>query len=335
MSRHRWGRIVGCAVILKAMPLIGWAQTERLQTALPTPVHFPKPKGAVFSLPHVSIILNDLPLRQLKAMRLEVDGKPVPDEAISGCRICAGDKPAVLTAKAVWTVTDGAHQLVITGNDEQGNPFHYKLRYVLDSSTPALGGLTGEITLPNAHVAFTPSVRWGIGQSHRGQRHRLWLGITGGTVLPLEVAGDIRFADGRWRNGGASWKLAWMPSNRWGFSIGQQDGDGFAVFGFRTQPNYFSVAVGFGTSDLPSAWLSGSYSLSHFTQRIKSSPRYGDFLAVLDLVRLQWEVDNKGHVNFGANLCHPYGWRIGVHRMGIGRAKSAWLWQVSLSVRLR
>lgn len=330
MSRHQKCHILRQAIILTILSTSCWAQTVPQ-----TPVYFPKPNSVVFALPHVSVILNDLPLRQLKAMRLEVDGKPVPDEAISGCRICAGDKPAVLTAKAEWTVTDGTHHLVITGNDDLDNSFRYELRYVLDSSPPALGGLTGEIALPNAHVAVTTSLRWGIVQFHRGLRHQLWLGMTGGTALPLEVAGKVHFADGRWRDGGVSWKLAWMRSNRWGLSIGQQEGDGFAVFGVRTQPNYFSLAVGFGTSNLPSAWLSASYSLSHFTRTIKPSSRNNDFLAVLDLVRLQLEVDNRGHINFGATLSHPYGWRIGIHRVGIGRAKSAWLWQVSLSVGLR
>lgn len=338
MSQNRCGHVLCQAIILTILPFPSWAQREQSQTTLPTPVHFPKPGGTVFALPHVSVILNALPPRQIKAMRLEVDGKPIPNEAISGCPICAGDKPVVLTAKAAWTMTDGAHQLVIIGNDGQGNSFRYELRYAVDSSTPSLSGLTGEIALPNAYVAVTPSVRWGIGQFLRGPRHHLWLGMTGGTLLPLEVAGNVRFVDGRWRDGGASWKLAWVHSNRWGLSIGQQDGNGFAVFGVRTQPNHFSIAIGFGKGDLPSAWLSVSYSLSHFTRQIKRSSRdddLGDFLAVLDLVRLQMEADSKGHVNFGAMLCHPYGWRIGVHRMSIGRAKSAWLWQVSYSASLR
>jgi hypothetical protein len=127
------------------------------------------------------------------------------------------------------------------------------------------------------------------------------------------------------------WKFAPLQHRHWGVSVGQWDGDAFAAIGYRAQPSYFVVSIGIGRGDLPSAWLSFSYSLSHLTPRPKFSERARDFFAVLDLVRLQAEVDSRGRGRFGALLCHPYGWRVGIFRNRQLDGQTAWVGQLSFS----
>jgi hypothetical protein len=287
-------------------------------------VHYPKNDGVVFALPHVSIILNALTPRQRKGLRLSVDGQRVPDEAIAGCPICAGDRPTVIAAKARWTITDGVHHLVaMTNGDELP-----MLRYTLDCTTPSLSGLTGMVDLPDAFVAIAPTVRMGAMALSRSPRYRFWLGVTGGERLPSEIA---ILHSLRPHETSVVWKFAPLRHRHWGVSVGQWDGDAFAAIGYRTQPSYFIVSVGMGRGDLPSAWLSFSYSLSHLTPRLKFSERARDFFAVLDLVRLQVEVDSRGRWRFGALLCHPYGWRVGIFHSHQLNGQTAWVGQFSFS----
>ncbi len=288
-------------------------------------IHYPKADGVIFALPHVSIILNTLTPRQRKGLRLSVDGQRIPDEAIEGCRICAGDRPTVIAAKARWTIADGVHHLSVTVNGKEPTMF----RYTLDSTTPSLLGLTGAVDLPDAFIAIVPTVRLGVMEVSRLPRHRFWLGVTGGERLPLEVA---ILQSLRPRKTSVAWKVAPLRHRHWSVSVGQWDGGSeFAAIGYRTQPSYFVVSVGVGRGDLPSAWLSASYSLSHLTPRWKRSEGASDFFAVLDLVRLQAEMDNRGRLSFGALLCHPYGWRVGIFRSHQLDGRRVWVGQFSVS----
>jgi hypothetical protein len=202
------------------------------------------------------------------------------------------------------------------------------LRYTLDSTTPSLSGLTGMVDLPDAFVAIAPTVRMGAMALSRSPHHRFWLGVTGGERLPSEIA---ILHSLRPRETSVVWKFAPLRHRHWGVSVGQWDGDAFAAIGYRTQPSYFVVSIGVGRGDLPSAWLSFSYSLSHLTTRLKFSERARDFFAVLDLVRLQAEVDSRGRWRFGALLCHPYGWRVGIFRSHQLNGRTAWGGQFSFS----
>jgi hypothetical protein len=309
----------GIACFLAIVTAVGTGATQSHPL-----VHYPKNDGVVFALPHVSIILNALTPRQRKGLRLSVDGQRVPDEAIAGCPICAGDRPTVIAAKARWTITDGVHRLVATVNGDE-LPM---LRYTLDSTTPSLSGLTGMVDLPDAFVAIAPTVRMGAMALSRSPRYRFWLGVTGGKRLPSEIA---ILHSLRPHETSVVWKFAPLRHRHWGVSVGQWDGDAFAAIGYRTQPSYFVVSIGVGRGDLPSAWLSFSYSLSHLTTRLKFSERARDFFAVLDLVRLQAEVDSRGRWRFGALLCHPYGWRVGIFRSHQLNGQTAWGGQFSFS----
>jgi len=288
-------------------------------------IHYPKADGVIFALPHVSIILNSLMPRQRKGLRLRVDGQPIPDGAIAGCRICAGDRPTVIATKARWTINDGVHRLVATVNGSE-LPM---LRYTLDSTTSSLIGLTGAVDLPDAFVAIAPTVRFGGMAFSRSPHHRFWLGVTGGEGLPLEVT---LLQSLRPRKTSVAWKVAPLRHRHWSVSVGQWDGGSeFAAIGYRTKPSYFVVSVGVGQGDLPSAWLSLSYSLGHLTPRLKRSEGASDFFAVLDLVRLQGEVAKKGRLSFGALLCHPYGWRVGIFRTRQRDGRKVWIGQFSVS----
>jgi len=304
-------------LIFVAVGGMGAAQNSSL-------IHYPKADGVIFALPHVSIILNSLTPRQRKGLRLSVDGQPIPEEAIAGCRICAGDRPTVIAAKARWTINDGVHHLVATVNGSE-LPM---LRYTLDSTTPSLLGLTGAVDLPDAFVAIAPTVRFGGMAFSRSPHHRFWLGVTGGERLPLEVA---LLQSLRPRKTSVAWKFSPLRHRHWGVSVGQWDGNAFAAIGYRTKPSYFVVSIGMGRGDLPSAWLSFSYSLSHLTPRLKRSEGASDFFAVLDLVRLQAEVDKKGQLSFGALLCHPYGWRVGIFCTRQRDGRRVWVGQFSVS----
>ncbi|MCL6624368.1 MAG: hypothetical protein K6T17_07110, partial [Fimbriimonadales bacterium] len=56
-----------------------------------------------------------------------------------------------------------------------------------------------------------------------------------------------------------------------------------------------------------------------------------DLIAVLDLVRLNVEVDERGRFYFGAGIYHPYGWRAVLQQVRIGGG-SRWVFLVSYSV---
>ncbi|MCS7263829.1 MAG: hypothetical protein NZ805_03235 [Armatimonadetes bacterium] len=286
-------------------------------------VHYPKPEGVVFGLPHVSIILKSLSHQQRKSLTLAIDGRAISDNAFSICRICAGDKPTVIAAKAKWTITDGIHRLQAKVNGEIVDDF----RYIVDTSVPSLMGLSGTIAFPDAHVAIVKSWRIGLSQFSRSKHNQVWFSLTGGKSLPFEIAieqtldGDDAF----------SWKMSIVRSNHLGLSIGQRNGDKFAVLGYRTQPNYLSLSVGLGEGSMPSSWLGLSYSLSHLTQKLKPSEGLKDFFAVLDLVRFQFEMDNKRRLNFGAWLCHPYGWRVGIHQVKVRDRERVWVGLISFS----
>lgn len=309
---------IACFLIFVAIGGMGVAQNGSL-------IHYPKADGVIFALPHVSVILNTLTPSQRKRLRLSVDGQRIPDEAIAGCRICAGDRPTVIAAKARWTITEGLHHLRATVNGEEPT----MLRYILDSTTPSLIGLTGAVDLPDAFIAIVPTVRFGAMEFSRSPRHRFWLGITGGKALPLEIALLQSF---RPRATSVAWKVSPLRHRHWSVSVGQWDsGNEFAAIGYRMQPSYFVVSIGVGRGNLPSAWGSFSYSLSHLTPSLKFSERASDFFAVLDLVRLQAVVDKKGRLSFGALLCHPYGWWVGIFRSRQFDGRMAWVGQFSFS----
>jgi hypothetical protein len=241
----------------------------------------------------------------------------------------------VLVAKAPWTIYDGEHHVVIVVKDSKGNEYRSELRYVMDSSVPSLSGLTGGITFPNADVASARSLRLGAFHQGRSDDFGAWLGVTSSRrVGTLEVVGNALFPRGERRDLDASWKLnlTARSRSRFGFSVGQREGDAFAVLSYRTQPNYFNVSLGVGASDLPSAWLGVSYGLGDFTPRLKHSKRLDNFIALVDLVRLHGEVDNKGKVNLGATFSHPYGIRGGLYRVRSGLPDASWQLQVSYSI---
>ncbi len=283
-------------------------------------VHYPKPNGVVFALPHVSLIL-EAPFPHHRTVY--VDGKPVPEDAISGCRICAGSRPAVLAAKTRWTVKDGAHQLEVL-SPEGGRLTAF--RYTVDTTTPSLNGITGTLAFPDAQGAFVPSLRVGGIFASRTPKGQVWLALTGGRSFPLEVAMKRALNS---RKSEVIWKGTWRLSPHWSLSVGQHDGDAFFAFGYHTQPNYLSLTLGGGKDKFPSVWLGISYSLSHLTAQLRPPTKAQDFFAVLDLIRLQVEVDSNGRVNFGGVLCHPYGWRIGISHL---QTQRAWIGQVSLSL---
>jgi hypothetical protein len=319
----------------------GWAVLLFALESPPVQILYPHPHGVIFALPHVSIIFKThapQPGRLIQSVKLEVDGRPVPEDAISHCAICAGPNPAVIAARAPWTIRDGAHHLVITATDTQGNTYRSELRYTMDSSVPSLSGLTGSILFPNAGVSSARSLRLG------GSSNGAWWGATLRSPLPLEIIGEAR----QKRDFALSWKanLLHSPRSPLSLSVGQRAGDAFAVLGFHTQPNYFNLSLGVGASDLPSAWLGASYSLSHLTPRLQHSKKLDNFFAVVDLVSLHVETDNQGKVNLGATLSHPYGWRVGLSRVQQSRGgrpcqpaqglpEPRWQWQVSYSLPLK
>lgn len=305
----------------------------------PVTILYPHPNGAILAFPHVSIIFKTHAPRAeqlIKSVKMEVDGREVPENAIDHCTICAGPNPAVIAARAPWTIHDGWHHVVITETDPQGNIYRSELNYVMDSSIPSLSGLTGGILFPNSDIAYAGGLRLGVftpGLTDR--RSGGWQGISTSQGIPLEIVGDAVFRHKR-EDSVFSWKLGThLPSPSLNLSIGERQGDFFAVLGYRTQPNYFNVSLGVGASDLPSAWAGMSYSLTHLTPHIKHSKKLDNFFAVVDLVSLHAETDSKGKVNLGATLSHPYGWRAGLYRVRSGLPDAKWQLQVSYSLPLK
>lgn len=296
----------------------------------PVRIHYPHPRGTVFALPHVSIIFEiHAPAagRPWQRLEMEVDGRKVPEEAFGYCPLCAGPRPTVLAARAPWTVSDGWHRLRLLAFDGEGNVYSYERTYLVDTTIPSLSGLSGTGLFPGAEVAEGRSLRLGFGYRSGGDRWRAWLGLTRPGGLPVEVVRHFRQ-----RGEALSWKTRLWHTEHFRLSVGQWEGNPFVAVGYRTQPSYLTLSLGAVASPLPSAWLGLTYSLAEATRRGRYPQRFSHGVALLDLVRLHLEVDEKGRLNAGVSLHHPYGFRAGLFRLGSGFPPGAWEAQIAGSV---
>jgi len=283
--------------------------------------HYPKDGGTIFALPHVLLIFDVekaffLPDR----ITLEIDGREIDEEAVKGCAVCAGDKPALLSAKVPWGMPEGMHREVVTASPPEGAPVRKEITYLVDSTIPSLSGLSGFVTFPGAHVAGSSSLRGGFVHDDldRGD-FRLWLMATRllvadeGTwwALPFEAGVSARLPEKGSQEVTYSLKVGIIEQKTRlpAVSVGVRDNDPYAVVGWRLSPARFSVSAGVGAGDLPGAFVGAEYGPEIF--------------------RLVAEYGSGGILNGGVVIHHPYGVRLGIYNVERERDERDWTVQLS------
>lgn len=286
-------------------------------------IHYPRGEGIVFGVPHVSIITEPVDLNQVV---LYVDGKRILESAFAHCLICAGSSPAVLVARAPWTVTDGEHILEVEFKGEGGVVYRRALRYWVDTTTPTVMGISGLGVFPGGFVSVAGSTRVGIyGREHT---RKVFIGANLGKSLPVEFAIFPFVTGGKKDELSFALKVQVLGEQEWGISVGAMRRAPFVVFGWRTQPTWVEAHIGVGSEELPSFWIGGSVRLSLLTQRLKGESAPSDLFAILDLVRLSIEADERGRAYWGIGVCHPYGWRASLQQVPM-KGEAGWMFLVS------
>lgn len=311
-------------VILAATFLRG-AQLEDVE-ARPSPkieFYCPHDGETVFSIPHVLLIFdvkkaNFNPDR----IRVEIDGREVPKDAIKGCAICAGPRPALMADRVPWGLTEGEHTAAILVRPPRGKEVRSEITYTVDTTVPSFSGLTGFIEFPDAQVATSKSVRAGL--VHNGRERDgtdLWLvgtrpfdDTSGGTsVLPIEAGVTAQLPANGPRELKYSIKLGLREQTNHAPSVGVgfRDNDPFAAVGWHLNPSTFNISAGIGGNDPPRGYLGASWGREIF--------------------RVVGECGTGGQLNYGLVLYHPYGFRAGVYRVEHPGGDHPWLMNLNLS----
>jgi hypothetical protein len=294
------------------------------QEGIRFPVHYPPAEGIVFGVPHVSLISHPIDPNRVA---FYVDGRRIPESAFAHCLICAGDLPAVLVSRAEWTVTDGEHILDVEFKKEDGGTFKRALRYWVDTTTPTVTGISGLGVFPGGFVPIPSSTR--IGAYTTGRERKAFLGVSLGEGFPVEFAVSSS-RRGREDTVSLDWKAQAFGNRTWALSVGEVGGDSFAVVGWRDQPAWGEIHIGGGAGELPPFWVGVGLRLAPLIRRWGERGT-SDVIAVLDLVRLNGEVDERGRFYFGAGIYHPYGWRAVLQQVRTEEG-SRWVFLVSYSV---
>ncbi len=285
-------------------------------------LHFPRDNGVVYGRPHVLIIFDVVGTFQ--SLVLKLDGRPIPPSVFTFCKICAGNHTAILTSDVPWGAVDGRHVLTVEAEATGGKEIAMARTYVVDSSRPSLIGLSGHVLLPDAFAADDRSVIFG---GTLGDRRPRELGFAGAAIrgpVSLEAVGEA--GAGGW----LSWKAPVVLSPSWALAGGESLGHPFGVLSYRTEPAKLEISAGTGSGSMPRAWLGASYVFTDLTRKSPSKGTLADLLAVSELVALVGEVDDRGRMDIGATLMHPYGWSAGLYRVNIGSPGG---WRFSLTYR--
>ncbi|MFI5384834.1 MAG: hypothetical protein ACHQ50_01830 [Fimbriimonadales bacterium] len=308
-----------------ALLMTARATDAQKQTA-PLPsvrLHFPPENGIVYGRPHVLIIFDVKGIFQTIDMKL--DGREIPPSVFTYCRICAGDHTAILTSDVSWGAVVGHHVLTIEARDDGGRAVSIARHYRVDGSRPSLSGLSGHVLLPDAFVAAERTVTAGGSWSDGRSRADGIAGAAVGGRFPLEAAGAAG------ADSGISWKAQFLEQpGLWSMAGGQLRGHSYGVFSYRTEPSKLELTLGSGSGDLPRGWLGASYTLTGMTRGSHATGTLADALAVSELVTFEGEVDERGRVNFGAILLHPYGWSVGLYRVNMASRGG---WRLAASFR--
>lgn len=279
---------------------------------------YPSENGTVFALPHVILFFEARPRANgalPRSVRLVVDGRPIPERAITHCAICAGPHPAVAVRGAPWAAAEGGHLVegIITFDD--GTSRTARARYQVDSGWTSLSGLDGVIAYPGAVTPVFNGVQHELVISERS-------GIGGEGLSFSARQGQIgvqaaqRTSDGE-GTGGVLVSYGVIPT-KIALGVGSVGRSTFAALEFRDQPVRATLVAGIGAYELPRLWVGARLSLSNLTSWLHL-PESSDFWAVVDLTQIHVEVSEGGAVNFGASISHPYGWSAGLFHLGAHR----------------
>jgi hypothetical protein len=256
---------------------------------------------------------------------MKLDGREIPSTAFTFCPICAGSHNAVLTSDALWGAVIGHHVVTIDAIDNAGLAISIVHHYDVDGSRASLTGLAGHILLPDAYVAAEGTV---IVEGSASDGRPRTDGIIGGVArgrFPTEIAVALG------PNSGLSWKTQLIEQpGIWSLAAGQLRGHSYGVVNYRSEPPELELTLGTGSGDLPHGWIGASYILSDLARKVHAKGTLADILAVSELVTLEGEMDDRGRVNFGAILQHPYGWSVGIYRVNMGPFGA---WRASVAYR--
>lgn len=309
-------KIVLLASAMTLLPFLARAQDNNNDSLLQQPfqtvkLYYPKDGGAVFSIPKVIVIYKiagplSVHSEDPDALKIYIDNKQVPQNALTGCSICAGPKPAVSAKRVRWALTEGPHTIHILATDKLGRKYFLESEYVMDSSIPSLSGLSGAIFYPNAELSASKSLRGGLSHTRlKNANAKVWLGVThlleteAGEFWahPFEFSVSVLLPKtaGQTQEVKYSGKLqlfqqkAPLPS----LGMGNVENSPFIAASWHTKPNFVIGTIGY-----------------------KTKPESAGF-ATLEYGKHLWkllaEADTEGNVNGGVVLAHPYGLRIGLY----------------------
>ncbi len=274
-------------------------------------IDFPAESSTVYGHPHVLIIF-DID-GSSDGITLALDGRAVPSSVFTYCKLCAGYHNVILTSDAPWAATAGRHAITIEEQHANGLITTHTRHYIVDASRSSLSGLSGHILLPDA---FSAPVLLG-GATSGGKAHTL----AGLATSGLELA-DVS-------SQGFSWKVA-LPANSFGVAAGQVNNDTFGTISVRS--SQMELTMGAGGGNLPKSWLGASFTPTDLARKSNAKGLANDILTIAELVSLEGEIDNRGALNYGATLLHPYGWSAGLYRVNMGNRGE---WRLAATYRIQ
>ncbi len=323
--RAIWPGVVTLSCVILGATILRGDQPEDVESRFTPKIEFyyPHDGETVFSIPHVLLIFdvkkaNFNPDR----IRVEIDGREVPKDAIKGCAICAGPRPALMAHRVPWGLTEGKHTAAIIVRPPEAGEVRSEITYTVDTTVPSFSGLTGFIEFPDAQVATSKSIRAGL--VHNGRERDgtdLWLVGTrpfddtadGKSSLPIEAGVTAQLPEDGPRELKYSLKvgLREQSGHTPSVGVGFRENDPFAAIGWHLNPSTFNISAGIGGSDLPRGFLGASWGPEIF--------------------RVVGEYGTEGQFNYGLMLYHPYGFRAGVYRVERPGGDHPWLMNLNFS----
>ena len=266
------------------------------------------------AIPHVSVIFRFTGLDPDGNMKVWIDGRLLPAEAVGFCPICAGQDYAVLVQKAPWSATEGRHTVAIEVDDGHGDSQRAQSTYYVDTVGSDVVGLSGGLLLPSGFGHLRPYVGAGFAVQASGPGGATSGAGTGGLVsieasVWTPTSGLVPFASQDSVAGPNAWKATGtLPNLAAGLSFGQVMGSDFAALSLRTSPAYATMTVGSGAVPLPGSWAGLDLSLAPFTSKIRHPKSMDSFFAVTELLHFEAEAEEGRRLSIGGSIRHPHGW---------------------------
>jgi len=313
-------------VILTLVGRSAWASESAPSPPLVT-IAYPANEKIFFAIP-VATVIFDLSKQarqaglQLKDLKIELDGKPVPAGGIGRWHLYTGHNYGIFSRSVTWAATEGGHRVAFRATDATGREWETTTDYIIETSHPSATGLSGFLLFPSNEAIFSRSARVGMTTGARDTVGRAaWINLaplqfnekTALIPVPIELGLNRRMSGRSSGRSNVSWKLEprAQQGSRPGLGFGQTDGNPFVVMGWHNNPRRVQGSLGLGAHRLPDAFFGFSYSPSTY--------------------RLMLEGDSRRNFNYGISLTHPRGIRVTLANLQTNQPHRVWQLGLSLS----